>query len=93
MLKIKDTYINLKNVLYIETNQQEPNCYNNFTREYSIKFIFGENYSYSSIPFKDSGGYLRTHESSNSEKVYKKFYFENEEELNEVLKELEKVEG
>ena len=92
MLKIKDTYINLKNVLYIEQYIEEPNGYNEFKTKFIINFIFGENYSYNSIPYKDGLGYNKIHERSSSERIIKRFEFTNKEEFDEVLNILEKVE-
>lgn len=91
MLKVKDTYINLKNVIFIEKYINEANAYNDFNTEYIIDFIFGENYCFSSVPFKDSMGYQRTHEKSGTEKIKKRFIFTNKKEFEEVLSKIENV--
>ena len=86
MLKVKDTYINLNNVIFIEQ------YINDFETEYIIDFIFGQNYCYNAIPYIDNRGFNKVKESSSYDIVHKKITFTNKEEFEEILSKIEKVE-
>lgn len=89
MLKIRDTYINLKNVLLVETYILESNGLYESDDKFIIDFIFGENYCYNETPYTDNRGYNRVHESSSNNRIHKKFIFTDKKEFDEVLSVLE----